>query len=342
MRTLYWIDTLNKDMDEIHKITDTGFCNRIVTWEILQFLNERNGFSFEIKMGESWWPELKEVLQFPNTSLINENINDSRESKIEFIVKNSKRIGIEDLNKMIETNNFNLNDDSYYVDIDFGKVAEIFHSVGLKTKNFKRPIHGIKIKNKELNEFIESTLSECIGIHIRRGRGVKYKDKLNTLPKENIEKYISFHKPFGEATYEYYIYKFIEDAKYFQIIDNILKINPSQKFYISHDLSDELMEYYEKKYPNNIITRKIFYDKINNKYPNTKKNHVMDSIDLISLSNSFITIGSQYSTWSIFAIDYKDKTSFHLSEETLDEDLETWYEIYKRVYQKIIPPNSGK
>ena len=44
MRTLYWIDTLNKDMDEIHKITDTGFCNRIVTWEILQFLNERNGF----------------------------------------------------------------------------------------------------------------------------------------------------------------------------------------------------------------------------------------------------------------------------------------------------------
>ena len=83
---LIWIDTLNKHMDEVHTITDTGFCNRIRTWDILHFLNSKNNFKFEIVMGESWWPELKEVLEFPNTVLQKEDINLDRETKIKNII----------------------------------------------------------------------------------------------------------------------------------------------------------------------------------------------------------------------------------------------------------------
>ena len=49
-------------------------------------------------------------------------------------------------------------------------------------------------------------------------------------------------------------------------MDNILKLNPNQKFYISSDLPDEIMGYFYEKYGDNLIDKKnilnIVYDYI--------------------------------------------------------------------------------
>ena len=317
---LIWIDTLNKHMDEIYEITDTGFCNRIRTWDILYFLNSKNDFKFDIEMGESWWPELKEVLKFPNTFLRNENITLDREKKIQNIILDSQIINEEFLSN---TNDFKLQDKNYYVDVNYSFVSQFL----VQNNATNSGISSITFKDKNIKEIIEKETKDLVGIHVRRGRGVKYKEKLDKIPKDILEEYIKFHKQFGEDTYEYYMYDYIEDDVYFKIIDETIKLNPNQKFYLSHDLSDDLMEYYEKKYGDKIITRKNFYHLIDN-FEKTNLNHIVDCIDLISLSNTKLVITSNHSTWSTFASDYKSNKKIQANSNF---DMEEYLNLYKEI-----------
>ena len=66
-------------------------------------------------------PELKEVLQFPNTILRNENITLDREKKIQNIVLDSQIINEEFLSN---TNDFKLQDKNYYVDVNYSFVSQ--------------------------------------------------------------------------------------------------------------------------------------------------------------------------------------------------------------------------
>lgn len=318
---LIWIDTLNKHMDEVHTITDTGFCNRIRTWDMLHFLNSKNGFKFEIVMGESWWPELKEVLKFPNTVLQNEDINLDRETKIKNIILDSEIINEQFFS---DNSDFLLEDRNYYVDVNYSFVSD-FLSKQNATNN---GISSITFKDNEVSDIIKEKTKDLVGIHIRRGRGVKYKERLDKIPKNILDNYLDFHVQFGEDTYDYYIYDYIQDDIYFKIIDETLKINPNQKFYLSHDLSDDLMGYYENKYEDKIITRKNFYHFID-RYENTNLNHIVDCIDLMSLSNTKFIIASKYSTWSKFATDYKSKQKI---EATLDFHIDDYLNLYKQMY----------
>lgn len=317
---LIWIDTLNKHMDEIYEITDTGFCNRIRTWDMLYFLNSKNDFKFEIVMGESWWPELKEVLEFPNTVLKNEDIDLDREKKVKNIISDSEIINEEFL---LTTNDFKLENKNYYVDVDYSFVSN-FLSKHNATNN---GISSIVFKDKEADSIIKEKTKDLVGIHIRRGRGVRYKEKLDTIPKNMLDDYLNFHIQFGEETYDYYIYDYIEDDVYYNLIDETLKLNPNQKFYISHDLSDNLIKHFSEKYGNKIITRQNFYHLID-KYENTGLNHIVDCIDLICLSNTKLVVGSNHSTWSRFAQDYKTKQKI---EVTLDFEINEYLNLYKEM-----------
>lgn len=320
---LIWIDTLNKHMDEVYNITDTGFCNRIRTWDILYFLNSKNNFKFEIQMGESWWPELKEVLTFPNTTLKKEDRNLEREKKIDDIKGDSEVINKETLLLMSKENNFSLSDKNYYIDVDFPFITEFLEN----NNSTNSGISSIVFKDEEANNIIKEKTKDLVGIHIRRGRGVRYKEKLDTIPKNILDDYLNFHIQFGEETYDYYIYDYIEDDVYYNLIDETLKLNPNQKFYISHDLSDDLIKHFSEKYGNKIITRQNFYHLID-KYENTGLNHIVDCIDLICLSNTKLVVGSNHSTWSRFAQDYKTKQKI---EVTLDFQIDEYLNLYKEI-----------
>ena len=114
---------------------------------------------------------------------------------------------------------------------------------------------------------------------------------------------------------------------YYNLIDETLKLNPNQKFYISHDLSDNLIKHFSEKYGNKIITRQNFYHLID-KYENTGLNHIVDCIDLICLSNTKLVVGSNHSTWSRFAQDYKTKQKI---EVTLDFQIDEYLNLYKEI-----------
>jgi len=317
---LIWIDTLNKHMDEVHTITDTGFCNRIRTWDILHFLNSKNNFKFEIVMGESWWPELKEVLEFPNTVLQNEDINLDRETKIKNIISDSQIINEQ---FFLDNSDFLLEDKNYYVDVNYSFVSDFLS----KQNSTNSGISLISFKDKEVSDIVKEKTKDLVGIHIRRGRGVKYKEKLDKIPKNILDGYLNFHSQFGEDTYDYYIYDYIEDDVYFKIIDETLKVNPNQKFYISHDLSDNLMKHFSEKYGSKILTRENFYHFID-RYESTNLNHIVDCIDLMSLSNTKFIITSNHSTWSVFAKDYKSKKN--IQAESIFK-IDDYLNLYKEI-----------
>ena len=68
-----------------------------------------------------------------------------------------------------------------------------------------RPLQLISLKNKQLEKEIIEKTKGVVGIHIRRGIGVKPHDKDGAID-------------------------YVEDNVYTDIMDSILKINPNQKF----------------------------------------------------------------------------------------------------------------
>ena len=156
-------------------------------------------------------------------------------------------------------------------------------------------------------------IQNYIGIHIRRGNGVN-------ITKENFEKfsdklqkeYLSYLKDGIDIFSPHY--RYTSDNEYFKIIDKILEINPTQKFYISHDLSDDFLSDFYKRYPKNIESKKdvrkhwynYYKKKISNLDHLIKYANILDNtLDLFILSICGFKILSKASTWSMFADVYQ-------------------------------------
>jgi hypothetical protein len=151
-------------------------------------------------------------------------------------------------------------------------------------------------------------MKDVIGIHIRRSNGVTFKEKdLDTLPSEIKHQYLRFREN-NPSTKGDYI-KYIKDDFYFNVIENILQINPAQKFYISCDLPYHLYSYYKSKYENAIITKKDLLIDV-------KKDSVTFSniIDLFALSFCNFIIKSNRSSWSDFAESYNSRLAAYVTE----------------------------
>lgn len=308
-KSLSWIDDNNGWND-----FDTGFCNRVVNWEVAYYIKEKLNESHQIVLDRDHWPEVEDFIFLPNTTL---------KSNLKHICEVSRT-------KLLESEFvFNLNNENYdipkddhlYYVFDYEKKNENNENltpklVSLLNKEYYnkiRPLSHIKIKNYLIEDFLKDITKDVIGIHIRRGNGVTYQyDDLSSLSEVIKIAYIEYRKIKRTDNCNYF---YIKDEMYFNIIDNILNVNPNQKFYISTDLPYNLISYYKEKYGDNIILKEDFIGKINQflNYTNdsmdnkSKKNTVYNMVDLFALSFCKFLIKSTSSTWSNFASLYRNQ-----------------------------------
>lgn len=310
--TLRWPEPFKRDMNEIHRSGDTGLCNRLFHWEIGQELNKHNEYRYTIFLEQSRWPELKELIELPNTKISPEKEDEDDSVKYKRLILDSTKID-ENYIKELYSSDLKLEDYSYHSDFGHTSMENLYGDDWDRTN---RPIRTIKLKDHELENLIKEFAKDKVGIHIRRGRGIKYSDEdVKTLPQSIQEDYIEFRKLEGHLTYKFYIYEFIEDQKYFDFIEAILKRKPNQKFYISHDMPDELIEYYYEKYPNSIYTKTHFYDYIKDKFKDTDERHVKNVVDLFTLANTKMVLKHPLSTWSEFGHQHTEKLGFYFHDD---------------------------
>jgi len=303
---------------------DTSFCNRIINWEIAYYLKETIGENHQILVEKSEWPEItNDFIYLPDTSLI-QNIN----QKVNEIpnVKQVHEYFFHHIDFIKESAGYN----HIKYTFDFGNFNE---KNELLTSNFLyrlqeeyqdkiRPLSYIKIKNYLVEDYLKSITKDAIGIHIRRGSGVTYdKDNLD-IESLNIKKsFLDFRSKIYIYNHEGYPY--INDNVYFKIIDNFLKINPNQKFYISTDLPFHLISYYVERYGKNVIFKENIIGKIKEILElsgdfvdtDSKKITMKDMVDLFALSFCKFLIKSHSSTWSLFAESYRRQPSVSSEDE---------------------------
>jgi len=165
-------------------------------------------------------------------------------------------------------------------------------------------------------------MKNVVGIHIRRGNGIPYTiEDLNSLPENKRDKFALIKRNITEQLHS--AYSFHRDNLYFELMDNMLEINPNQKFYISTDISDEIMDYFYEKYKGNLVDKSfilnVVYDFILNsgfkKSDFVYGNVVENLVDLFCLSYTSFLVGVPKSTWSIFAKNYTKKESVWITDD---------------------------
>ena len=263
---------------------DTGFCNRLFHWEFAYQLNEINNFKFKILLEDYWWPEL-EYLELPysewwnNHKPTNTNIDrlipkDLADTKLNKFINYTLPI---DSRQMEKNNNFVLKDDVDYYPTCGYNFSRYFE----EQFNNMRPLQLISLKNKKLEQDIIKKTNGVVGIHIRRGIGVKPYD--------------------GYGAIDY-----VEDSVYTDIMDNMLKINPNQKFYISADVPKTELQYFYDNY--DCFTWDVLDEskyKVKQKYRTLHKHTFINVVDLMMLSNTSYLVKVLSSSWSNFAQLYK-------------------------------------
>jgi len=288
---------------------DTGLCNRIFHWELGYEINKINNFEFTILVENIYWPELN-YLSFPYT--------EGSKYRGDKFKGNSRLFN----SNVLEKDNFKLD-----VSIDWSPTC------GYNFSNFfcekydseiLRPLQLIDIKNKILKKNIFKNVENVVGIHIRKGLGINRLQDSNKLSLAQYKRYVRR----CQETLEYrYIYPYIEDKFYLDIMEKIININPDQKFYISSDVGKEqLCEFYDKY---NIVDHTTILNKIysevdlskNYPRPSLNKKCLQDVVDLFSLSYCKFSILYPMSTWSDFAFSYKNNFCLRILIDKFDENV---------------------
>lgn len=299
---------------------DTGLCNRILHWELAYLINKAKDFSYTIVLEELCWPEFK-LLSLPNTEYI--LVKKTLYGDYTF-TEGASPITESEIHRIFKDNCFDL-DNKEHLYSDFGWTV-LKHLHPHKDVDFNpRPLTKVKLVHKAIEDIIRESVKGVVGIHIRRHNGVfKTQEDRKSLPKE-----VRFKIP---ATIQnkdsiYYMessdYVFHRDDLYFNIIDNMLKLNPDQKFYLSCDLPYELIAYYYTKYPNNLINKEQTIEKVYSFLETlgyVKKdfafgNVVENLVDLFSLAYCDFLIKSPLSTWSEFAEIYQPKPAVQVTDD---------------------------
>jgi hypothetical protein len=296
-KSLIWLEpnsgwVAGKDQDGI-EYNDTGLCNRVLHWEIAYEINRKLDFQYSILVEKEYWPEL-DYINLPNTVALpqSELLQDSVPlsfKKATSILRNGSEVFIKDINWH---SNF-----GYKILASFYGDTSFFH-----------PLSLIKLKDLSIENHIKKNVKNVVGLHIRRNSGVTFKEEdLNTLPLEIKEQYLRFRKN-NPPVKEDYI-RYIKDDLYFSVIENLLKIDPTQKFYISCDLPYALYSYYKDKYGNAIITKEDLLIGIGENSAT-----LCNIIDLFALSSCKFIIKSNRSSWSDFAQFYSSQLAAYVTE----------------------------
>lgn len=337
---------------------DTGFCNRILHWEVAHYLNEKNNFQYRILLQEMFWPEL-EILELPYTSPVKMErfsfgLHYPKEfNHLKFLtvydipnmkVTMAKPLSKKNLEKMFLDEDFNLPKDVYS---NFG-YDDLIRLLNLKSNpkmydhlpllNLKdRPLSKINIKYSFIQSLLENFANGVVGIHVRRHNGVyKTTEDLQTVP-ENIRE--DFSQFIEKTNSSHNSYRYYNDDFYFNIIDNILGINPKQKFYISSDLPRKYLNHFYEKYGDNILDNTEITEIITNFLVDsnhdvykmkTYGNVIENVIDLFTLSYCNFFIMSNKSTWSEFAKYHRNQPSAFVT-----EDLDKIKNKYSKIFNYV-------
>ena len=294
-----------RPLDEIYgeyETNDTGLCNRLLCWELVKIINHIHDNKFEIVLDKRQNPETNNCFTLEDTTMANtSDINfDDYLPISDIMVQN------------IIDGKLKLGDKNYYTDFSKRQINDFI-------KNYsKRFIKSLKFKHNDINQDIKSVIQGSIGIHVRRGRGVKiHKDNTIDLSlfegwnHDILSDYVRM-KVKDMPAWKFYQFDFIKDEVYFEKIDLILKKLPKQKFYISHDLKDEYFERWVERYPNNIILKDSFYDLLSN-WEIPLEVHTKNFLDLYCLCNTREIFKTPLSTWSDLACDYNNKIGVYLN-----------------------------
>jgi hypothetical protein len=322
-KTITWVEDNNIWMNY-----DTSFGNRVINWEVAYHISNILNPPYQILVENKEWPETNNFILLPNTVLVND-------LKVKSETFNKDYIKLDEIKSILKNDLDIVNHNHLYFKIDYttyNMIPEFSDHLAILYKNKIRPLSHIKIKNYLIDDFLKKITKDLIGIHIRRGNGVHYeKEDLIDLPEIVKSKYIAYRKSneFGGESYSY-----IKDSTYYEIIDNFLKLNPNQKFYLSTDLPYNLIYYFKEKYANNIITKEDLIPQIVHYLPHTNDKIINDvdsliiddMVDIFSLSYCKFLIKSEYSTWSDFAQLYRNQPYSIITEN--------WTKI-KEIYQSI-------
>lgn len=311
-KTLRWCDPYRSQGGWTGQNYDTGFCNRLLHWELAYLINKAKGYSYSIIVEEQYWPELK-LLNIPNTKATTTKKNIYGEYTF---ANGATPISELEIHRIFKENDFVL-DNKDHLYSDFGWTILRHIEVSKNIDIIPRPLTKIQLLHKPIEELLRKSLQGVVGIHIRRNNGVyKTQEDKKSLPKEVRSK---FPMTIQNKNSIYYMessdYTFHRDDLYFNILDEMLELNPNQKFYLSCDLPYELISYYYDRYGNNMVNKNYL---INQAYDflltlgHSKKdfifgNVVENIVDLFSLSFCDFLIKSPASTWSEFAELYQLK-----------------------------------
>ncbi len=331
--TLRWVEPFG-GWDK--NIVDTGLCNRILHWEVAHEINKNSNHDFHIILEEKYWPEYK-LIELPKTKFFTNIEGDPYDlEKLKFIavydtinnkIGMAEPLSYEKIEKMFREGDCKIDGGGhYYSNFGYKDLTDLYPKEIIKM--IDRPLQEVKLRYKSIEESIKYQVRDAVGIHIRRGNGIPYdEDDLNSIPKDVRDKYKLIKRTIKYQTN--HSYSFHQDELYFNIMDKILELNPSQKFYISTDLPDDIMKYFYERYCNNLIDKKhglnIVYDYVINsglKKSELEYGNVVENlVDLFSLSFCKFLIKVHRSSWSIFAENYVKKESYYVTDE--------WSEIKK-------------
>jgi len=294
-----------RPLDEIYgeyETNDTGLCNRLLCWELVKIINHIHDDKFEIVLDIQQNPETNNCFTLEDTAMVNtSDINFDDYLPISDIM-------VQD----IIDGKLKLGDKNYYTDFTKRQINDFIENYS------KRFIKSLKFKHNDINKDIKSVIQGSIGIHVRRGRGVKiHKDNTIDLSlfegwnHDILSDYVRM-KVKDMPAWKFYQFDFIKDEVYFEKIDLILKKLPKQKFYISHDLKDEYFERWVERYPDNIILKDTFYDLLSN-WEIPLEVHTKNFLDLYCLCNTREIFKTPLSTWSDLACDYNNKIGVYLN-----------------------------
>lgn len=337
---------------------DTGLCNRIFHWEVADYLNEKNNFKYRILLQDMFWPEL-EILELPYTTPMRMYpyefglYHPMEFNYLKFLtvydIENMKVSMTEPLTKEEIESAFikedyklpnNIHSDFGYDDLkrllNIKENPNLFEHLPIYDL-VNRPLRKINIKYSFIQKLLEDFTKECVGIHIRRYNGVFVTEEdILTVPENIREDYKNFIQKTNSL---HNAYKYYNDQYYFTVIDNILKINPKQKFYISSDLPRKFLNHIYEKYPDNIldnrdIIRIVTEFLVDSKHDvnklKTYGNTIENIVDLFSLSYCGFLIMSNKSTWSEFAKYYRNQPSVFIT-----DDVEDITQKYSKIFRYV-------
>lgn len=267
---------------------DTGWGNRLFCWSVAVYLRELLGNTHDIVVKKSEYPELVH-LSLPYTRMV-DNL-----PQVEMITDHM-------VYDWIKTGIFPLDSQqSYETDFRYETNAAIL--INKLDNTLTSELTKMHLHNNELTDTIKKYTENKVGIHVRRGNGVR----ITEGDLENIP----------EDTHKYYMlcdecdkhYRFVSDQEYFNLIDSFLETDPATEFYISIDVDEKAIKHFKKRYPGKIHTA-IDFIKDNNTF--LQEIGLFQSIcglhtigqnllDFFILTYSKHIIQSRHSTWSMLA-----------------------------------------